>query len=247
LLTAIGLISKKYNSENHTKYKECNLKYNATITNIKQKCVKSNACIRTIITFSDGFQYISHDTVVKDTFFGYRIYVSEEMKCNIIQKALSEHLETIRSSNFTSFNWAFSHIQNYVDGKYDSYNYSKFNKITLHIANCLYVCSAYAIFHANSTQKNKIKELSERFFSKVFFDERIDFKKTYFFTEQHFEKFNQELLTFKKEKIDSSYLEDGSKENYNRLLEIYLKKLCELNNTELYDGIIGDFKHCMDK
>ena len=69
------------------------LKTDATIDDVKIKMVglKGDHKYRTVVTFSDGFEFISHDTKREDRFMGYAISVTENEEKEIIKKAIDAH------------------------------------------------------------------------------------------------------------------------------------------------------------
>ena len=97
LLTIKSLKESIYNSKDHVSYTACRLKDDAKIisTNTERVGRKTDTVYRTTILFDDGFCYISHKTNSDDLIFGYRVYVSPELKMEIIEDAIEAHKKAI--------------------------------------------------------------------------------------------------------------------------------------------------------
>ena len=67
---------------------------NAKIQNItseRVQYVKNKAILKTKITFSDGFYFITHKTDRDDKFLIYKIYLSDELRKHIMELAIEKH------------------------------------------------------------------------------------------------------------------------------------------------------------
>lgn len=67
---------------------------NASVVDVKTervKYLKNGAKFKTTITFSDGFQFITHKTKREDGFFKYQISIDEDLAEVILRKAFSAH------------------------------------------------------------------------------------------------------------------------------------------------------------
>ena len=94
LVAVLNVYSWIYNAFSHTNKKSCkNLRPDAKITNVKRDTVgsKNNKKIRTVVTFDDGFEYVSHKTDRDDSFFSYRIQVTEATRKEILEDAMEAH------------------------------------------------------------------------------------------------------------------------------------------------------------
>lgn len=99
-LIIFGIIIRKniYNSsDHHTWDKGSSPNHNAIITNVKREIVgsKGSSKYRTIITFSDGFTFISHDTNVENHLIYNKLSVDQELNNQIIEKAISAHNKAV--------------------------------------------------------------------------------------------------------------------------------------------------------
>ncbi len=77
------------------------LDINAHITDIKRHTVGSpmGARWRTIVSFSDGFTFITHVTEYKDILTGYLYYISKNVEKQIVLAALTAHKVAIQQNN----------------------------------------------------------------------------------------------------------------------------------------------------
>lgn len=205
---------------------------------LKRPVSKSTSLWMTILVFGITWiiTYILFDVSLKSQGF-----INILLNCYILSRGYDDYMSEIDDEpsiiNTKRLDLAFLRTKDYVEGVYDSAEEKELKNIVCNVYNSLLFCLAYAIFHANKTQKIKIQELKELLLSKT---GNVGLNAQY-------EKVNQEMIAFKKEQIDPCYIKDNSKENYNRLLEIYLKQLCDISEIEWYDGIVEDFKHCMDE
>lgn len=73
--------------------KDTELRTDAEIIDISNKIVvmKGEHKFRTVVTFDDGFKFVSHDTDREDQFLGYKISVTEKTNEFIIKKAINAH------------------------------------------------------------------------------------------------------------------------------------------------------------
>ena len=94
LVLILNIYSRIYNLFSHTNKKSCkNLRPVAKIADVKQETVgsKNDKKIRTVVTFDDGFEYVSHKTDRDDSFFSYRIQVTEATRKEILEDAMEAH------------------------------------------------------------------------------------------------------------------------------------------------------------
>ena len=71
---------------------------NATVKDMKSERVKylrNGAKFKTVVTFSDGFWYMTHKTNRKNGFMKYTISVDRELKLQILEKAVAAHREAV--------------------------------------------------------------------------------------------------------------------------------------------------------
>lgn len=93
LIVLLNVYSWIYNAFSHSSGNKKNLRRDAKIVNVKQETVgsKNNKKIRTTVVFDDGFEYISHKTDRDDSFFSYRIQVTEATRKKILEDAMQAH------------------------------------------------------------------------------------------------------------------------------------------------------------
>lgn len=105
VIVAAVIYYKTYNSRTHTIYDKNTLKENAVIIDIDTKVVglKGERKYRTTVTFSDGFEYVSHDTERDDGFLTYTISLSERMKKQIVAEAIKAHCEAVGMKTADAF------------------------------------------------------------------------------------------------------------------------------------------------
>ena len=94
VVVLLNIYSWIYNLFSHSGAKDYkNLRRDAKIVNVKQYTVgsKNDKKIRTTVVFDDGFEYISHKTDRDDSFFSYRIQVTEATRKKILEDAMQAH------------------------------------------------------------------------------------------------------------------------------------------------------------
>lgn len=72
---------------------ETKLRTEAEVVHVNSEVVglKGEKKYRTVVTFDDGFKFISHDTIREDHYLSYNISITESMKDTIIKKAIAAH------------------------------------------------------------------------------------------------------------------------------------------------------------
>lgn len=93
VVVLLNIYSWIYNAFSHSSGNKKNLRRDAKIVNVKQDTVgsKNDKKIRTTVVFDDGFEYISHKTDRDDSFFSYRIQVTEATRKKILEDAMQAH------------------------------------------------------------------------------------------------------------------------------------------------------------
>lgn len=94
VVALLNIYSWIYNAFSHINKRSCkNLRPDAKIANVKQDTVgsKNDKKIRTVVTFDDGFEYISHKTDRENHLMSYRIQVTEATKKEILRDAVQAH------------------------------------------------------------------------------------------------------------------------------------------------------------
>ena len=90
-----------YNIFDHTEWEDYSkLNLNAKIVNIKTEKVqytKNGMKYKTTVSFSDGFNFITHKTNRDDSFFSYQISIDESLQAEIISKAVLSHEKAVRN------------------------------------------------------------------------------------------------------------------------------------------------------
>ena len=96
-LFGIIIISRLFNSGDHSAGSTRNLREDAKIIDVNTKLVGDNRArkYRTTVVFDDGFKYVSHDTDRQNNPMGYNISISESMKLAIVEKAIIAHREAM--------------------------------------------------------------------------------------------------------------------------------------------------------
>ena len=135
------------------------------------------------------------------------------------------------------FNNAYSKIIDYIDETSDCLvDDTKLN----YIYDCLYLCSAWCVFHANKDKKEQVESLRQRLLQKA--DElNLSVEKI----TDDYDAFNAHMLNYKKEVIDPEYLKDSSVENYNKLISVFVKEILNITDIKYYPEIFTDFLSCM--
>lgn len=99
VLFLVPCIPEIYTWFDHSSWKGVpNPKLDATIVDIsseKVKYRKNGAKFFTVVTFSDGFQFITHDTKVDTHLFSYTISIDNALLKKIINKAIAAHTKAI--------------------------------------------------------------------------------------------------------------------------------------------------------
>lgn len=149
--------------------------------------------------------------------------------------------------NIDKYDCAYLRVMDYVDGMYDKIIGEEAEKLAIFTIECLYFCSAYAIFHANPKQKHQVKDMRESLKLKQASIKSLRNTNLNSRLDLELDNFNQQMLKIKKSQVDPAYLQDKSKENYEHLLKTYLEQACELLGVECYEGIVEDFKRCMNE
>ena len=93
LIAVLNIAVQIYNMFDHNHYNEETLRTDAKIVNVKQMTVgsKNDKKICTTVTFDDGFVFESHKTDRDDSFFSYRIQVTEATRKEILEDAMEAH------------------------------------------------------------------------------------------------------------------------------------------------------------
>ena len=94
LVAVLNVYSWIYNAFSHTNKKSCkNLRCDAKIVNVKRDTVgsKNDKKIRSVVTFDDGFEYVSHKTDSENHLMSYRIQVTESTAKEILADAIKAH------------------------------------------------------------------------------------------------------------------------------------------------------------
>ena len=88
-----------YNMTSHSIYDDCEkLRENAEIITVTREIIggrKSIKRYRTILTFDDGFKFISHKTNTENGVFTYTISIGEVINQEILNDAIEAHKKMI--------------------------------------------------------------------------------------------------------------------------------------------------------
>lgn len=98
LVIVLIILYENYNSRTHIKCDPEQLCEDADVISVDAKPVglKRTMCYRTTVVFSDGFKYISHTTNRVDGVFQYKIWITPQMKNDIVTEAKAAHLQRLR-------------------------------------------------------------------------------------------------------------------------------------------------------
>lgn len=93
LIAVLNIAAQIYNMFSHNYYKKETLRTDAKIMDVKRETVgaKNDKKICTTVTFDDGFVFVSHKTDRDDSFFSYRIQVTEATAREILEDAVEAH------------------------------------------------------------------------------------------------------------------------------------------------------------
>ncbi len=80
-----------------TRYKRKNLNINARITDVKTEVVGQGRekRLRTLVTFEDGFKYLSYAAEVKERIFSTKYIVNFDVREEIIRQAIRKHAKLL--------------------------------------------------------------------------------------------------------------------------------------------------------
>lgn len=94
LVAILNIYSWIYNAFSHINVKSYkNLRRDAKIVNVKRDTVgsKNDKKIRSVVTFDDGFEYVSHKTDRENHLMSYKIQVTESTAKEILEDAMEAH------------------------------------------------------------------------------------------------------------------------------------------------------------
>ena len=93
LMIAAIIYPRIYNSKDHIEYNVEQLKKDADIISVTTKVcgLKRENKYRTTVIFDDGFKFIAHDTCREDYTFTYKIFITQDMKNKIVDRAIDAH------------------------------------------------------------------------------------------------------------------------------------------------------------
>ena len=151
-----------YTWSNHYGWEEnSNPNKNANIQNISSERVqysRNGAKLKTKITFSDGFYFITYKTDRDDGVLTYKIYLSKELKEKIISSAIEQH--NLAVDKFVNSGQSVSHNIHTVDTK----NKKDITRIKIEIVNddkYKNLKSNDRIEYLNGLKKQTISELNK--------------------------------------------------------------------------------------
>ena len=98
VLLIVAIVNNRiYNSKDHIECEIENLKKDANIVSVTTKVcgLKGENKYRTTVVFDDGFKFIAHDTCREDSVLTYKIYLTQKMKDQIVDRAIYAHYNTL--------------------------------------------------------------------------------------------------------------------------------------------------------
>lgn len=149
------------------------------------------------------------------------------------------------------YNNAFLILKDFNNGQFRNISFESNQVLIDYIFNIIPLCLGWGVFHGNKDKK--VKAITEAF---RFLDDLIESAPEEMAEEAanlnatkiYYNGLDKMMIKYKKEVIDPAYIQDKSKENYDKLLTDFLKYICRIYpKIEWYDGIVEDFKHCMDE
>lgn len=78
--------------KNSTPDKEAKIQ---NITSERVQFARNEAKFKTTVTFSDGFYFITYKTNRDNSVLTYKIYISDELKNEIINSAIKQHISAV--------------------------------------------------------------------------------------------------------------------------------------------------------
>ena len=141
---------------------------------------------------------------------------------------------------------AYNKITAFAAGFYACGNKNEFGGLILYIAKCCNFCLDWCILCGDKEGKKRIVEAKNGFLNEF---SNLGPQNTNIaadidaFFEENYNTFSK----FRKEVIVPAYREDSSEENRDVLIKVYLEQVCKFLGINWYDGIVEDFKHCMDE
>lgn len=143
---------------------------------------------------------------------------------------------------------AFLILKDFNNGEFRNVSLKSNQLLVEYILNTIPLCIGWGIFHANQEKKQKAITESNRFLENLESDAPEELKVGIVGMRSVYNSLYKRMVKYKKENIDPKYLEDNSKENYEILITDFLKYICKIYpKIQWYDGIVEDFKHCMDE
>lgn len=143
---------------------------------------------------------------------------------------------------------AFLILKDFNNGVFRNVSLKSNQLLVEYIFNTIPLCIGWCVFHANQEKKQKAITEAIRFLDDLELDAPEALKGNMIAMKSVYETLCKRMLEFKKENIDPRYLKDSSKQNYNILITDFLKYICKIYpKIQWYDGIVEDFKHCMDE
>lgn len=149
------------------------------------------------------------------------------------------------------YNAAFLILKDYNSGEFRNVSLESDQMLVNYIFSIIPLCLGWCVFHNNKDKKEKTITEAFRFLDdliesapKELADEAAKLNSMKIF----YNGLDKNMVNYKKEVIDPAYIIDRSKENYNKLLTDFLKYICEYcPDIKWYDGILEDFRHCMEE
>lgn len=150
------------------------------------------------------------------------------------------------------YNNAFLILKDYNNGLFHNVSFVSDQMLVGYIFHIIPLCFGWCTFHANKDKKTKAITEAFRFLDNIIAAAPENRKEEILASmnamKNLYNNLDSMMVKYKKEVIDPAYLQDRSKENYNKLLADFLKYIFELYpKLKWYDGIVEDFKHCMDE
>ena len=153
--------------------------------------------------------------------------------------------EQIRSFT-SSYNSAFRKIKDYNNDMIIPSTLAGNDMLYKYVVNSFYICLGWCVFHADTAKKKMVLCEIDRFVDNLEASAPENLQGMTSALKFTYRNMGDIMLRYKRNNIDPSYQQDSSKENYNNLISEFLEYVCKISKIEWYDGIVDDFKHCMD-
>lgn len=207
-------------------------------------CTPPSFLVADTISFSHGALAIFINIFILN--HGYKDYKAE------IDKMKEEEYQSNHPDK-SKYDFAYLRVQDFCNGLYNDLDSNEYYDMALFTVRCLYFCLGWCIFHSDKSRRDLIDELQMDLLwkanpselSDVTVHDKSNVLKKMLTTD--YASFSNHMLAYKKDIIDPEYLKNSSKENYEKLVYLFVREIISVSDIEYYSGIISDFKSCMNE